>query len=446
MDWFSVDKIAIGAFACAYAATAVALARSVFKSERSPLYKAADILKQEEPELMKVPLERKESLRSEELKADAQNRVVEVENFMKDVSDQEIPNPLVVPESQKIRSGSFLTYKSCIPTGAFTLEGRQYRSEKELLEATRYKKAGPKAHLHYDPNKVKAAIVTCGGICPGTNAVIRELVMILWYGYGVREIYGVKYGYEGFWKITSDGDCYVKMMPDLPPNLKGIPKNIIGVKDLHNKGGTVLASSRGGFDAEKIVEALQTRGINQVYAIGGDGTHRGLLALSKVLKQRKIEVSLIGIPKTIDNDMPIIDKTFGFDTAVEVAMWAIQCADVEANSAEYGVGLVKVMGRYAGHIAMHASLANRDVNICLIPESPFDVYGPKGLMEYVMKRLRERHHCVIVVAEGVGTAMRDVKLEKTGVRDPSGNIIPPVRHFCTFFCCCLRSRFLEEKK
>ena len=124
--------------------------------------------------------------------------------------------------------------------------------------------------------------------------------------------------------------------------------------------------------------------------------------------------------------MPIIDKTFGFDTAVEVAMWAIQCADVEANSAEYGVGLVKVMGRYAGHIAMHASLANRDVNVCLIPENPFDVYGPKGLFEYVMKRLTERKHCVIVVAEGAGAAMRDVKLGHSAVKDASGNIIPPV--------------------
>ena len=428
MDLSTFDKIVIGAFASVCAATMYGCAKSYFGSDKPPGVKVAEVLKEEEEEIMKIPLERKESLRSEERKADAQNRVVEVENFMKDTNSQEIPNPMVVGEAEKIRSGRFLTYKSCIPTGAFTIAGRQYRSEKELLEAPRYKKAGPKAHLYYDPNKVKAAIVTCGGICPGENVVVRELVMMLWYGYGVREIYGVKYGYEGFWKMTSDGDCYVKLMPDLPPNLKGIPKNIIGVKDLHNKGGTVLATSRGGFDAEKIVEALQTRGINQVYAVGGDGTHRGLLALSKLLKQRKIEISLIGVPKTIDNDMPILDKTFGFDTAVEVAMWAIQCADIEANSSEYGVGLVKVMGRYAGHIAMHASLANRDVNVCLIPESPFDIYGPKGLLEYVMKRVKERHHCVIVIAEGVGAAIRDVQLENSGKKDASGNIIPPV-HF-----------------
>ena len=192
------------------------------------------------------------------------------------------------------------------------------------------------------------------------------------YGYKVHDIYGIKYGYEGFWKKSQDGDCYVKLIPELKKNEKLLDKHTIVVKDIHTLGGTILGSSRGGFDGEKIANAVLERGINQIYAIGGDGTHRGLLNLSKIFKKKKIEVTLVGIPKTIDNDIDIIDKTFGFDTAVEIGMWAIHCADVEANSAEYGVGLVKLMGRHAGHIAMHASLANRDVNICLIPESPFD--------------------------------------------------------------------------
>jgi 6-phosphofructokinase 1 len=363
-----------------------------------------------------------------EMKADFDNRVIQVEAFCPVDKSEEVPNPMVATESGRMgRMGGFLPEKSCVPPGTFTLRDRQYKSEAELLAAQRYKKAGPKTHLYYDPNNVKAAIVTCGGLCPGENVVVREIVMMLWYGYGVRNIVGVKYGYEGFYRQTHNGeDCYVTLMPDFPAHLSEVPMNILAVKDIHTLGGTILASSRGGFDGNRIVDSLERRGINQVFAIGGDGTHRGLLALSKIIKERRSKITLIGIPKTIDNDMPLIDKTFGFDSAVEVAMWAIQCADVEANCAEYGVGLVKLMGRYAGHIAMHASLANRDVNICLIPEFPFDIYGPKGVLEYIMSRLRERHHCVIVVSEGAATGMRDVKLQSKSVKDPSGNIIPAV--------------------
>jgi len=438
MSLSTFDKLAIGAFTCMYTATAIAMARSLItkKEEEKNAFKPVP---KEDEEDAKVPLERADSLLNEERKADITNHVYQVESFLKDDSNIDNPNPMVVADPNKIKSGRFLTYKSCIPSGAFTIEGRQYRSEKELLEAPRYKKAGPKTHLYYDPSKVKAAIVTCGGVCPGENAVIREVVMMLHYGYGVREIYGVKYGFEGFYKRNAEGeDCYVKLVPELLPTLKRAPKDIIPVKDLHNKGGTVLGGSRGGFDAEKIAHELITRGINQVYAIGGDGTHCGLLSLSKVLKKKGVKITLIGIPKAIDNDMPIVDKTFGFDSAVEVAMWAIQCADVEANSAEYGVGIVKVKGVYAGHIAMHAALANRDVNVCLIPESPFDCYGQKGLLEYVISRLKKRNHCVIVVSEGAASAMRDVKLTSTE-NDASGSPIPGV-----FFTKTKLNRILEN--
>ena len=370
-------------------------------------------------------IHRRDSLRGEELRYDLINNVIPVDSYLKDANNREFPNPMVVEKREEIRSGRFLTEKSCIPLGAFTVCGNIFNNEEDLVKAPRYKKAGPRNYLYYNPNNVKAAIVTCGGICPGINVVIREIVMMLWYGYKVREIYGIKYGYKGFWVKVPNDDCYVKLIPNISDEEK-CSKNIIGVNELHSIGGSILGTSRGGFDGEKIVDELIARGINQVYAIGGDGTHRGLKALSKIIKERGVEISLVGIPKTIDNDIDIIDKTFGFDTAVEIAMWAIQCADVEANSAEYGVGLVKIMGRYAGHIAMHAALSNRDVNICLIPESPFDVYGPDGLLEYIMKRLKRRNHCIIVMAEGVGAAVRDVKLKSTNIKDLSGNIVPPV--------------------
>lgn len=422
MDSSTVKKIVIGATAAACVCAATAY--GVYKMQKEPEKTETE---EEEKRPRKLPrLSRSGSLRNEELQADISNRVEWVESFLKDVHKSEFANPMVVQNDAQFRSERFLTAKSCIPTGAFTIGGQQFRSIETLLEAPRYKKAGPKTHLYYDPRKVKAVIVTCGGVCPGLNVVIRELVMMLCHGYKVQEVYGVKYGFEGFWKNTSDGDCYVKFIPELRRESDRLDKKTIVVKDLHTLGGTVLGTSRGGFDGEKIADAVQARGINQIYAIGGDGTHRGLLTLSKIFRQRNIEVSLIGIPKTIDNDIVVIDKTFGFDTAVEIGMWAIHCADVEANSAEYGVGLVKLMGRHAGHIAMHASLANRDVNICLIPESPFDVYGPKGLLEYVMKRVKERHHCVIVIAEGAGAAVRDATPDRASVKDASGNVLPPV--------------------
>jgi 6-phosphofructokinase 1 len=368
-----------------------------------------------------VPLEeeKKRSIRPDSEQAqDIANHVADVPTLWTNPDYKGSPNPMVAPSG-------FVPRESCIPRGAFTLGDRQYRTVDELMHAERFKKAGPKEQLYFDPSEVRAAVVTCGGLCPGENVVIRELVMMLWYGYKVRSIYGVKYGFEGFWKNTAEGDCYVDLVPDLFPGMENRVR-VLPVKDIHNTGGTVLGSSRGGFDGEKIVDALQRRGINQVYAIGGDGTHRGLLALSKIIRARGLQIALIGIPKTIDNDMPLLDKTFGFSSAVEMAVTAIQCADVEANGAEYGIGLVKVMGRNAGHIAMHAALANRDVNVCLIPEFPFDVYGPKGLFEYVVSRLRNRHHCVIVVSEGAGCGMRDVRLADLERRDNSGNRIPPV--------------------
>lgn len=423
MESSTVKNVLIGvtAAACSCAATAYGL-YALYKGPKED----QEILEEEKEVIERLPLSRSNSLRNIERNADFSNSVEEVQSFLKDESNSEFPNPMVIEDEKEFHSECFLTTKSCIPLGAFTVAGKDFRSIKDLINAPRYKKAGPKTHLYYDPKKVKPVIVTCGGVCPGLNVVIREIVMMLCHGYKVEEVLGVKYGFEGFWKQTSDGDCYVRLVPGRKREFNPRDKSIIVVEDLHTRGGTILGTSRGGFDGEKIADAIQAKGINQIYAIGGDGTHRGLLRLSKIFRQRGIEVSLIGVPKTIDNDLAIIDKTFGFDTAVEIGSWAIHCADVEANSAEYGVGLVKLMGRHAGHIAMHASLASRDVNICLIPESPFDLYGPKGLLEYIVKRLKERHHCVIVVAEGAGAAVHDSNLDSLKTKDPSGNILPPV--------------------
>jgi 6-phosphofructokinase 1 len=232
--------------------------------------------------------------------------------------------------------------------------------------------------------------------------------MSLWFNYGVRTIYGIKWGYEGIY----DDSAWIELCP-------------CNVKDIHTIGGTILGTSRGGFDGIKIVDALEKKGINMIFSIGGDGTHRGILAMSKEIEKRGLKIILAGIPKTIDNDIPIIDRSFGFESSVEQAVKAIQSANVEANSVKNGIGLVKLFGRSCGFIALKAALASRDVNICLIPESGFHLYGDHGLLDFLFKRLEIKQHCVIVVAEGAGSAILDKTIQGTGKTDKSGNPILP---------------------
>ncbi|XP_062161533.1 ATP-dependent 6-phosphofructokinase 2-like [Alnus glutinosa] len=266
-----------------------------------------------------------------------------------------------------------------------------------------YHRAGPRNRVFFDPSRTRAAIVTCGGLCPGLNTVIRELVVALWDLYGVRQIFGVKAGYRGF---------YSSEPVELNPKL---------VHSLHKKGGTVLETSRGGFDLHKIVDGIRDRGFNQVYIIGGDGSMRGAVKIFDEIRCRKLNIAVVGIPKTVDNDIGIIDRSFGFQTAVEMAQQAINAALVEAESAVNGIGLVKLMGRSTGHIALTATLSSRDVDCCLIPENEFYLEGKGGLFEFLEQRLKENGHAVLVVAEGAGQDMIPRTDAQKEERDESGN-------------------------
>ncbi|XP_015169013.1 ATP-dependent 6-phosphofructokinase 6-like isoform X2 [Solanum tuberosum] len=263
-----------------------------------------------------------------------------------------------------------------------------------------FRRAGPCQKVYFEPDDVYACIVTCGGLCPGLNTVIREIVCGLHYMYGVSRVMGIDGGYRGF---------YSKNTIPLTPKV---------VNDIHKRGGTILGTSRGGHVTKKIVDSIQDRGINQVYIIGGDGTQRGAAVIFEEIRRRGLNVAVAGIPKTIDNDIPVIDKSFGFDSAVEEAQRAISAAHVEATSFENGIGLVKLMGRDSGFIAMYATLASRDVDCCLIPESPFYLEGSGGLFEYIEHRLKDNGHMVIVIAEGAGQELVSESLKST---DPSGN-------------------------
>ncbi len=269
-----------------------------------------------------------------------------------------------------------------------------------------FEMAGPRTTIYYDSSKVHCAIVTCGGLCPGTNDVIRAIVLELHFLYGVRHIYGVRYGLQGF--IPAYGHDLMKLNPE-------------AVANIHTFGGTILSSSRGPQDIGEIVDALGRLNIHILFLIGGDGTLRAADLICDEIKDRERQISVIAVPKTIDNDIPFVYRSFGFDTAVEEATNAIRAAHTEALGAPNGIGLVKLMGRYSGFIAANAALALRDVNFCLIPESDFDVEGESGLLAALETRLERRGHAVIVVAEGGGQKyFREEEL----ARDPSGNIKP----------------------
>ena len=263
--------------------------------------------------------------------------------------------------------------------------------------------AGPREKIYFNPVHVHAAIATCGGICPGLNNVIRAVVRCLWYRYGVRRISGIPFGYQGL--LSTSSYKMIELTPDI-------------VDDIQEKGGTILGSARGGGEkTDEIVDSLERNNVNILFTIGGDGTLRGAYDIAQEVKKRGLKISVVGIPKTIDNDLAYIQSSFGFDTAVSMASPIIRGAHVEAKAAINGIGLVKLMGRQSGFIAAHSALAQSDVNFCLIPENPFDLDGPNGLLVNLKKRLENRGHAVIAVAEGAGQEL----LPKTGLKDASGN-------------------------
>lgn len=260
--------------------------------------------------------------------------------------------------------------------------------------------AGPREKIYFDPSKLKCGVVTCGGICPGLNDVIRAIVLSLFHHYGVKKVFGLRYGYEGL--SYRFGHEPVELTPAM-------------VEGINEKGGTILGSSRGNQDVGEMVDTLEQMNIGLLFTIGGDGTLRGARAISEEVTRRGLKIGVIGIPKTIDNDILYIEKSFGFETAVAEAQRATYAANVEATGARNGVGLVKLMGRESGFISAFTVLCDSNVNFCLIPEISFSL---EGFLAALRERVAHRGHAVIVVAEGAGQDL----LQSTGERDASGNV------------------------
>jgi 6-phosphofructokinase 1 len=268
-----------------------------------------------------------------------------------------------------------------------------------------FEPAGPRAQIYFDPARLTCGIVTCGGLCPGINNAVRAIVLTLHYAYGVPHILGVRYGFAGL--TSQSGHEPLRLTPAM-------------VDTVHEHGGTLLGTSRGQHHLRDIVDTLVRWNVGVLFVIGGDGSMRGARALHQEIARRGLHIGIVGIPKTIDNDLAWIERSFGFTTAVEEARRVIAAAHTEARGAWNGIGLVKLMGRYAGFIAAHASLANSDVNFCLVPEVPVTLAGEHGFLRVLEQRLDEKHHAVIVAAEGAGQDLLHDPQQRE--YDPSGNL------------------------
>ena len=266
-----------------------------------------------------------------------------------------------------------------------------------------FEPAGPRKQIFFDGAKMRIGIVTCGGLCPGINDVIRGIVMESTFHYGVSRIYGFRNGYQGF--IARYGHDVIDLSPSV-------------VSDINEEGGTILGTSRGDQNAEEIVDCLERMNINALFVIGGDGTLRGAMQIADVVTARNQKISVVGIPKTIDNDIPYIDQSFGFQTAFAEATKSIRSAHTEAKASPHGVGLVRLMGRHSGFIACYAALAAPDANYVLIPEVPFTLTGQNNFLDHLLARVQRAGHAVVVVAEGAG---QDLLSAGEATVDASGN-------------------------
>lgn len=302
--------------------------------------------------------------------------------------------------------------KASVPgrTEHFTSESRYVRLTPEVSRQApaeaevAFAEAGPRERVFFDAAHSRAAVVTCGGLCPGLNNVIRSLYLELHRNYGVPSVLGVRYGYLGL--NAAEGDPPVELSMEL-------------VRNIHDDGGTVLGSSRGPQPPQVMVDWLVAHGVNMLFCVGGDGTQRGAHALHEEIARRQLSIAVIGIPKTIDNDLLYCDRSFGFTTAVAMAEQVIQGAHVEAIGARNGIGLVKLMGRESGFITAAAAVASQEVNFALVPEQAFALEGEGGLLPLLRQRIVDRQHAVIVVAEGAG---QHLFARSAGDRDASGNV------------------------
>jgi len=346
------------------------------------------------------------TLLTEEIDAAKNNsKVIRVENIIEKFpfknNDELFINPCYGdPEDRDVLGGGFLTEEAFVKPNEF-LNFKDFS----------FQKAGPRLQVALKSEEVHAAITLGGALCPGLNVAVRELVMCLWFNYGVRSIWGIRFGLNG----CVDEKDWIKLTPD-------------EVSNIHMEGGSILGSNRGSdfcTHPQAILDMIVKKDINALFMIGGIGSHHEMNTLKGLIEKNNLKISTCCIPKTIDNDIPLIDRSFGFETSVEETVKVISTTNLEASCSPNGIAIIKIFGRESGFTALHATNGSRDVNICLLPEQKFNLYGEYGLIEYVFKRLKLRDHCVILVSEGTAFSILDKNLEGIDTKDSYGNKIYP---------------------
>lgn len=349
-------------------------------------------------------------------------RFSDVDTKIETLGPAGVPSPLL----ENTAAGSLASFVD--DDQRVIVDANANRNRQRIQEGTElldFELAGPREQIFFEPANVKAGLVTCGGLCPGLNDIIRAVVLELYHRYQVKDIFGFRHGLQGF--IPSYGHEVISLSP----------KRVGSILDL---GGTILGSSRGPQDINAVVTRLEELGINILFMIGGDGTLIASMKIADEVSRRGLPISIIAIPKTIDNDIYLLARSFGFDTAVGIATQSIEAAHNEARGYPNGIGLIKLMGRESGFIATSACLARQDVNFVLIPEIDFDLEGDGGFLEKLEQRLAHRKHAVIVVAEGAGQKFFGGEKDD---RDPSGN--PVLHDIGTFLKQKINEHFSKKK-
>lgn len=324
----------------------------------------------------------------------------ELSTAVRSLGERAIPSPLEKHMTDAEPDHLFFSDESRVLVRHMLPQVQEFLRGGEELPC--FEVAGPRRKIFFEPEKTNCAIVTCGGLCPGLNDVIRSLVHILHFRYGVRRVFGIRYGFEGL--IRDYGHEPLLLTPER-------------VENIHRFGGTWLGTSRGHQNVPDMVDRLAELQVGVLFVIGGDGSQRGARAIDEEAARRGMLLSVIGIPKTIDNDIVFMDKSFGYETACAAAVEVVHSAHTEAVSSRNGIGLVKLMGRHSGFIASAAAIASGEVNCVLIPEVPFVLEGDRGFLEYLRQRVIRRGHAVVVVAEGAGQDLLGYSEET----DASGN-------------------------
>ena len=319
------------------------------------------------------------------------------------LGEETVRSPLKLSTIRGDRIYNFVGDDECVLMDAL---GTRERLDERTEPSAAFERAGPRELLFFEPRDLRVGIITCGGLCPGMNNAIRAATLELLHHYGAEEVLGFRYGFAGL--NPDEGHAPLSLTEE-------------SVEGIHHDGGSVLGSSRGPQEPKIVVDVLQRMGVGLLLVIGGDGTMRGAHAVYEEVSRRGAPISVVGVPKSIDNDVPLVDKTFGYETAFSIAVESIRAAHTEAAAYRNGVGLVRLMGRHSGFIAASAAVAAADADFVLVPEVPLLLDGANGFLEALAARLRSNGHIVVVVAEGAGQDL----LRKGGApaeRDASGNV------------------------